>query len=324
MDLACGLQGHFGQQRADQLVDQNGEQRNVADQIALRAELARRHAHAERDAGLRQQGDAEILADLRLTFHELCGVMRAEILAKRARQNIHNADENDHTVFEHAQIQLRTGNDKERRKKRACPAVRLGHDLLRQRAQVTKQRAEHHACQKRREADRDRADLEFRHGQRRDQEYQRDGHIQTIRVGVEQRFQFCQHPAAERAEHQRTDNLKQRVDDNGNDVEGVCVERLRNAERDSENDQTDRVVQRHNRQQQVYQRTLCLILTNDHQRRCRGCCGCDSAQGNGLCNGKLAFCNQANDNKRKVNQKRCGQRLQNTDDKGLSAGFFEL
>ena len=62
--------------------DQNGEQRNVADQIALRAELARRHAHTERDAGLRQQRDAEILADLRLTFHELCGVVRAEILAK--------------------------------------------------------------------------------------------------------------------------------------------------------------------------------------------------------------------------------------------------
>ena len=37
MDLAGGLQGHFGQQRTDQLVDEDGEQRDVADEAALRA-----------------------------------------------------------------------------------------------------------------------------------------------------------------------------------------------------------------------------------------------------------------------------------------------
>ena len=75
--------------------------------------------------------------------------MRAEILAKRARQNIHNADENDHTVFEHAQIQPCAGDDEERREQRTRPPVGLFHDLTRQRAEVAEQRAEHHACQKR-------------------------------------------------------------------------------------------------------------------------------------------------------------------------------
>jgi len=270
VDLAGGLQGHFGQQRTDQLVDEDGEQRDVADEVALRAELARRHAHAERDAGLRQQGDAEILADLRLTFHELCGVMRAEILAKRARQNIHNADENDHTVFEHAQIQPCAGDDEERREQRTRPPVGLLHDLTRQRAEVAEQRAEHHACQKRREADRDRADLEFRHGQRRGQEDEGDGHVQAVRVGVEQLFQLRQHPAAERAERQRADDLDERIDDNGDHVERAGIERLRNTERHREHHQTDRVVQRDDRQQQVDQRALGLILPDDHQRSGRG------------------------------------------------------
>ena len=324
MDLAGGLQGHFGQQRADQLVDEDGEQRDVADEVALRAELARRHAHAERDAGLRQQGDAEILADLRLTFHELCGVMRAEVFAERARQDIHDTDQHDQSVLEHAQIQPRAGDDEERREQRARPPVGFFHDLSRQRAEVAEQRAEHHARQKRREADRDRADLELRHGQRRGQKDERDGHVQAVRVGVEELFQLRQHPAAERAERERADDLDERVDDDGDHVERAGIERLRNAERHREHHQTDRVVQRDDRQQQVDQRALGLILPDDHQRGGRGRRRGDGAEGDGLRDGELAARRERDGDERDIDQEGGGQRLQNADDERLLAGMLEL
>ena len=71
VDLACGLQGYLGEQRTDQLIDQDGKQRDVLDQLALFAKAPRRDAHTERDTCLRQQRDAEIFADLRLALHVL-------------------------------------------------------------------------------------------------------------------------------------------------------------------------------------------------------------------------------------------------------------
>ena len=324
MDLACGLKRHLGQQRADQLVDEDREQRNVADELAFRAELHRCDAHTERDTGLRQERDAEVFADLRLAFHELRRIMCTQILAERTRNDIHHADEHDRAIFEHAEIELRAGDDEKRRKQRARPPVCFGHDLFRQRAEVAEDRAEHHARQKRRKTDGHGADRNFRHRQRRNKEYQRDGHVQTVRVGVEQRFELCEHPAADRAQSQRADDLQKRVDHDRNEVKRVRVERLCNAEGDGEHDQAHRVVQCDDRQQQVHQRALGLVLPDDHQGSCRSrrCGNC--AEGDGLGNGQLAVCKENDRDQRDIHKERRGQRLQNADDKRLLAGFFEV
>ena len=235
--------------------------------------------------------------------------MRAEILAKRSRQNIHNADENDHTVLEHAQIQPRAGDDEERREQRARPPVGLFHDLSRQRAEVAEQRAEHHARQQRRETDGHRADLEFRHGQRRGQENKCDGHVQTVGVGVEQLFQLREHPAAKCAERQRAHDLDQRIDDDGDHIERAGVERLCDAERHRKHDQADRIVQRDDGQQQIDQRALCLVLPHDHERCGRGRCRGDGTERDGLRDGQPAVCKQCDHDQRDIDQERRGQRL---------------
>ena len=250
--------------------------------------------------------------------------MRAKILAERARHDVHNADKHDHPVLEHAEVESRAGNDEERSEQRARPAVGLFHDLGGQRAEVAEQRAQHHARQKRREANGHRADLEFRHGQRRGQEDEGNGHVETVCIGVEELFQLCEHPAAERAERKRTDDLDQRVDDDGDHVERAGIECLCDAERDCEHDQTDRIIQRDDRQQQIDQRALGLILAHNHERRGGGRRGGDGAEGDGLRNRQLAVCQQRDGDEGDIDQERRGKRLQNADHERLFSGVLQL
>ena len=116
----------------------------------------------------------------------------------------------------------------------------------------------------------------------------------------------------------------QRIDDDGDHVERAGIERLRNAERHREHHQTDRVVQRDDRQQQVDQRALGLILPDDHQRGGRGRRRTDGPEGDGLCDRELAVRNECNRNQSDIDQEGCGQRLQHADDERLLAGMLEL
>ena len=62
LDVTGLGEGLTGQQRAEQLIDQYGEEDDVADQLALSSQLPGSDAHTQRHTCLRQQRDAQILA----------------------------------------------------------------------------------------------------------------------------------------------------------------------------------------------------------------------------------------------------------------------
>ena len=117
-------------------------------------------------------------------------------------------------------------------------------------------------------------------------------------------------------------DLEQRIDQDRHQVERADVHRLRDAEGDGEHDEADRVVQRDDRQQDVDQRALRLILPDDHQRGGRGRRRSDGAKGDGLRNGERVR-ERGDGDERDVDEQRRGQRLQHTDDSGLFAGMLQ-
>ena len=63
-DLPGGGQGHLGEHRADQFINQYGEQHNVADDSTLRPEIGGNgDGHTQRHTGLGEQGDAQIFGN---------------------------------------------------------------------------------------------------------------------------------------------------------------------------------------------------------------------------------------------------------------------
>lgn len=64
-------------------------------------------------------------------------------------------------------------------------------------------------------------------------------------------------------------NFQQRLNEDARHIVITVVDRFRHAEADREYNQTDRVVERNDRQQQIRQFALRLVLADNHQRRRR-------------------------------------------------------
>ena len=86
--------------------------------------------------------------------------------------------------------------------------------------------------------------------------------------------------AQDRAEGKRTDDLQHRVDEHRNDADRYTAGKaLGNAEGDRKDDQTNCVVQGDNRQEDIDQGALRLILVHDHQSRSRSRSSGDRTKG---------------------------------------------
>ena len=80
-------------------------------------------------------------------------------------------------------------------------------------------------------------------------------------------------------ECERSDDLNKRVDEHRKDIYLALFECLGDAERDSKNDKSHDIVERDYGKQQSSQRTVSLVLLDDHQRRGGSRCGRDSSEG---------------------------------------------
>lgn len=61
LDIARFRKRLLGEDGADQFIDQDSKQGDIANQVTLGAELPRGDAHTKRDTGLREQGDPRYL-----------------------------------------------------------------------------------------------------------------------------------------------------------------------------------------------------------------------------------------------------------------------
>ncbi len=95
LDLACILQGCLGKQRPYQLVDQDGKERDVADQFALLAKLLCCDAHPQGNAGLRQKRDAEVLADGVAAVGRFGREKCTDVFAGRPGKDVDQTDQHD-------------------------------------------------------------------------------------------------------------------------------------------------------------------------------------------------------------------------------------
>ena len=247
----------------------------------------------------------------------------AEVFAEAPGHNVDHTQQHDHSLAEKAQLQLRAADYEEEREQRGGPPVGLFHQILRQRADVAEHRPEHHAGQQRRKADCDRPDLEAQSRQRAGQEHDSNAHVQAVGVGVEELFEPCQHHAHQRAEAQRKHDLQHRIDQNRDHIHRAGVHGVRDTEGNGEHDQTDRIVERNDRQQKIDQLALRLILPHDHQRRRRSGRRSDGAEDDGLIDADKAREEDAENDQHDIDQQRCSHRLHNADHRRLTAGLAQ-
>lgn len=130
LDVSGLGQRPLGGERPEQLIHEHGEQHDVADQRAVRAERLCGNAHAERHAGLRQQGHTQIVDDLWPTVRRLGRFACADVLADRAKHDVYHAYEYHRPLGEHFHLELRAADHKEQHEQRSGPAVRLTHQLF--------------------------------------------------------------------------------------------------------------------------------------------------------------------------------------------------
>ena len=198
------------------------------------------------------------------------------------------------------------------------------HDLVRQRAEIAEHAAEHHAHQQRGKAERGSPGGDLEHGERHREEHKGNAHGDAVAVGVEDRLQPGEHQPRQRAEDQRAEDLQQRVDQHGVDIHDSAAQRPRDAEGDGEHDQAHRVVERDDRQQQIGQLALGLVLAHDHQcggrRGRRG----DGAQRDGRGDRERRGEQEVHAQQCQIDQQRRHHGLQHADDQCLPPRLAQL
>ena len=71
VNFACFGKRNFGKERAKQLIDKDGKEGDIDDDVAAARHTRRKACHTERNARLRQQRDAEVVDDVVVAFRHL-------------------------------------------------------------------------------------------------------------------------------------------------------------------------------------------------------------------------------------------------------------
>ena len=117
-------------------------------------------------------------------------------------------------------------------------------------------------------------------------------------------FQLVEHEAGQRAQTQRKDDLHNGFHDDADGVDAALFQRIGHAKRSREEHQTHRVVDGNDHQQQMGQRTVGLVLLDDHQGGCRSRCGGDGAQRDGRRHRDDVRAENMQDDQRGIDQRR--------------------
>ena len=324
LNLARFEKGDLGQHRADKLVDQHGKERDVGNDRALGAKRFGLDGHTERHACLRQKGDAEIAVDIFIAMHGTCAERRTCIFAERARKNVNDTDDDDRKIGKDRELELRTAEHEEQDKEGRRPTVETIHQLLGEVADVAEDRTEHHADKQRGKSDMYAADLKFEHRERDGQEYKGDRHRKTLGARMEEALEEGEQQSHDHTEQKREHDLKDRLDDDRQDVDSSRHHGLGDAEGNGEQHKSYRIVEGDDGEQNFRYRALRLILTHDHERRGGSGGRSNSAQHNGGGKGKLIGHQEVQTDQERIDEKRGKHRLKDADDRCLLARFFQV
>ena len=113
LDVACLGKSHLGEERTEDLIDQDGEQCNVADNSTIRTKLNSFDRHTECNTCLRKQGDAEIFDDVGIGFCNPCADICTLIFSERACDDVNDTNNYDCPLREYREVQLRAADDEE-------------------------------------------------------------------------------------------------------------------------------------------------------------------------------------------------------------------
>lgn len=318
-------QSPLGEGRTNQFIDQHGEQDDVPDQgtFGTAKDTVGGGAHAQGHTGLGQQGDAQVLLH---GFRALCQDGRevgTDDLSEGTEDNIDDTDDDHGQIRENGEVQRGTAEHKEQGDGRAGPAVRLQHQVLAERAEVAEDGTEHHADQQGGETEGERTDRDLQLADGDGQDHAADDQGVTVAVGVEEPLQPGEAQADQTAEDHGKENFHQRLNDQRGNVGGSVFHGLGNTEGYGEDHQAYGIVQGDNGQQHVRDRTLGLILTDDHQGGGGSGGGSYGAEGNGNGHREQVGHHEMQHDQGNVHADGGDHSLQDTDDGGLLTGLLQ-
>lgn len=318
-------QSNLSQHWADQFINQHGKEGDISNQLTLFAHgLGYFHGHTQGNAGLRQQGNTQILADHWAAFGQFRADEGAEDLARGAEENVGQANAHNSQTGEYTELQFGAAENEEQNIQRGCPFIRSVHHILREVTDVAENGAGHHADKQRREADGDAAQVEAEHGECDGEHNKGNDDGQTAAVGIEIFFQTGQDKAHNRTQDQGSQYFNQWFYQNGNDADRTAHQGSGNTGGNREDNQSDGVIQSDDRQQDGGERTFGFVLFYNHQGSCRSGSGCDGAKHDGHWNGDDIRHQEVKHHHYNIHQKGSHKSLYEGNNSSLETDAFQL
>ena len=324
LDIACFGEADLGEEGTDDFINENGKECDIAYDIAFNAKLFGFDSHTERNACLGEEGDTEIFYDVGITFCGSCADARTEVFTEGTSCDISDTDNNNGNAGEYGEIEFRAADNEEEDEDRSGPSVCSFHKFFGEVTDVAEYGTEHHTSEKRGEADMDAANVELEARDCNGHENERNGNCHTFGSGVEELLAECEEKTHDEAERERKYNLENGFKNDGEHVYGTGVDGFCDTEGDREYNETDSVVKRNDGEEDVGQRTLCLILTNDHECCCGSGCGCNGTENDRCGKGKMLRHSEMESDENDVYDKACEDCLEDTDDGSLFTDLLEL
>ena len=166
--------------------------------------------------------------------------------------------------------------------------------------------------------------MEFRHGQRNREENISDGNGHTLAAGVEELFGKVEQQTDQRTEDKGCNDFHQRIYNNGDDIKRAVFQSLGNPEGDRKHNQTDHVVECNNGKEHLGQRTVRLVLLDDHERCGGSRSRSDRTERNGAGQRELFGHDEVKRDQRDVHKDRRNDRLEDRNHNRLAADVLEF
>ena len=225
---------------------------------------------------------------------------------------------------ENLQIQLCTRDYKEKNVEGGRPTIDTFHKFFGSLTNVAEDGACHHTYQKQAETAMNRTDVEFQSGKANCQQNKGNRQAHALTSGVEKEFYAIQQKSHQAAQNQRKDDFQNGLDHDCQNTYLTICKSCGNAKGYGEQQKANSIINGNNKHEQSGQRTICLILPNDHQ----GCsrCGCrsDCAESNGTGDGDYCGESQVKCDQHNVHYNSGNDSLKNANDNSRAAHFFQL
>ena len=182
-DLTCAEQRNFSKYRTYKLINENGKERDVANDfgVALKAcGVTYNESHSKGNSCLREKGDTQIVNYLSVTLNSLCGDEGADIFTCATDEYVDHANCDYGEACEYREIKLCAADNEEKHEYGSSPTVNSVHKLLGEVTDVAEDSSKHHTGEQGGELNVDRlschGNMEFHHRQGNGEKHEYHGH----------------------------------------------------------------------------------------------------------------------------------------------------